>query len=189
MSLHSTVSSLHPPSFVLRRSWLWGALAIVPMGTAWAQVAAAGAAEAASQTFTLGTVEVSARREAEELGAGDMQRVGSAEMERINAGTVADAVRNLPGVSLSRNNRNEEMISLRGFDSRQVPIFVDGVPLYVPYDGYVDLGRFTTFDLAEINVAKAGASLLYGPNTLGGAVNLVTRKPVKPFEGDGAPSG
>jgi hypothetical protein len=96
-------------------------------------------------------VEVSARREAEELGAGDMQRVGSAEMERSNASTVADAVRNLPGVSLSRNNRNEEMISLRGFDSRQVPIFVDGVPLYVPYDGYVDLGRFTTFDLAEIN--------------------------------------
>ena len=48
----------------------------------------------------------------------------------------------------------------------------------------MDLGRFTTFDLAEINVAKAGASLLYGPNTLGGAVNLVTRKPVKPFEGD-----
>jgi hypothetical protein len=184
MPLHSTVSQIHPPSFVLRRSWLWGALAIVPMGTAWAQVAAAGAAEAASQTFTLGTVEVSARREAEELGAGDMQRVGSAEMERSNASTVADAVRNLPGVSLSRNNRNEEMISLRGFDSRQVPIFVDGVPLYVPYDGYVDLGRFTTFDLAEINVAKAGASLLYGPNTLGGAVNLVTRKPVKPFEGD-----
>ena len=184
MSLHSTVSSLHPPSFVLRHSWLWGALAIVPMGTAWAQVAAAGAAEAASQTFTLGTVEVSARREAEELGAGDMQRVSSAEMERSNASTVADAVRNLPGVSLSRNSRNEEMINLRGFDSRQVPIFVDGVPLYVPYDGYVDLGRFTTFDLAEINVAKAGASLLYGPNTLGGAVNLVTRKPVKPFEGD-----
>ena len=163
---------------------MWGALAIVPMGAAWAQVAPEAAAETLSQTFMLGTVEVSTRRDAEELGAGDMQRVGSAEMERTNANTVADAVRNLPGVSLSRNSRNEEMINLRGFDSRQVPILVDGVPLYVPYDGYVDLGRFTTFDLAEINVAKAGASLLYGPNTLGGAVNLVTRKPVKPFEGD-----
>ena len=184
MSLHLTASQVHPPSFVLRHSWLWAALSIVPMGTVWAQVAAGDAAETVSQTFTLGTVEVSARRDAQELGAGDMQRVGSAEMERSNANTVADAVRNLPGASLSRNNRNEEMINLRGFDSRQVPIYVDGVPLYVPYDGYVDLGRFTTFDLAEINVAKAGASLLYGPNTLGGAVNLVTRKPTKSFEGD-----
>lgn len=141
------------------------------------------AAEADSQTFTLGTVEVSGQRQADQ-GAGDMQRVNSAEMEQVNANTVADAVRELPGINLSRNNRNEEMINLRGFDSRQVPIYVDGIPLYVPYDGYVDLGRFTTFDLAEINVAKAGASLLYGPNTLGGAVNLVTRKPVKAFEGD-----
>lgn len=141
------------------------------------------AAEADRQTFTLGTVEVSGQRQADQ-GAGDMQRVNSAEMEQVNANTVADAVRELPGISLSRNNRNEETINVRGFDSRQVPIYVDGIPLYVPYDGYVDLGRFTTFDLAEINVAKGGASLLYGPNTLGGAVNLVTRKPVKPFEGD-----
>ena len=191
MSLQFTAPQVHPPSFALRRAWLWSALAIAPMGVAWAQAAPA-VAEQTSQTFTLGTVEVSAQRNEEELGAGDMQRIGSAEMEKVNANTVADAVRNLPGVNLTRNNRNEEMINLRGFDSRQVPIYVDGVPLYVPYDGYVDLGRFTTFDLAEINVAKAGASLLYGPNTLGGAVNLVTRKPVKPFEGDvrlGAGSG
>ena len=76
------------------------------------------------------------------------------------------------------------VVYLRGFDVRQVPLFIDGIPAYVPYDGYVDFGRFTTFDLAEIRVAKADASLLYGPNTLGGAINLVTRKPVKPFEGD-----
>lgn len=105
-------------------------------------------------------------------------------MKGTNANTVADAVRNLPGVSLSRHNRNEEMVNLRGFHSRQLAIYVDGVPLYVPYDGYVDLGRFTTFDLAEINVAKAGASLLCGPNALGGAVNPVTRKPRKSFEAD-----
>lgn len=140
-------------------------------------------AVAGSQVFTLGTVEVSERRQAD-LGLGDVQRIGSDEMARENADTVGDAVRLLPGVSLTRNNRNEEMLSLRGFDSRQVPVYVDGVPLYVPYDGYVDFARFTTFDLSEISVAKSGASLLYGPNTLGGAVNLITRKPVKSFEGD-----
>ncbi len=58
------------------------------------------------------------------------------------------------------------------------------LPLYVPYDGYVDFGRFTTFDLAEIQVASGGASLLYGPNILGGAINLVSRRPERPLEGD-----
>jgi len=162
-------------------------LAITPFGVAVAQTvpgADTGAeTKAGQQVFTLGTVEVSGSRQAD-TGLGDVQRIGSAEMEQANADTVADAVRLLPGVSLTRNNRNEEMLSLRGFDSRQVPVYVDGIPLYVPYDGYVDFGRFTTFDLSEITVAKSGASLLYGPNTLGGAVNLVTRKPVKAFEGD-----
>ncbi len=81
--------------------------------------------------------------------------------------------------------RNESVVYVRGFDLRQVPVFIDGVPVYVPYDGYVDMGRFTTFDLAEINVSKGFASILYGANTMGGAINLVSRKPVSKFEING----
>jgi len=143
----------------------------------------AGTAYAADGVFELGTVTVTGARVPAQPANEAM--LGQEEITRRNADTVADAVRLLPGVSLSRvGARNEEMVYVRGFDSRQVPVYVDGVPLYVPYDGYVDFGRFTTFDLAEIRVAKADASLLYGPNTLGGAINLVTRKPTKPFEGD-----
>lgn len=138
--------------------------------------------QAADGVFALGTVTVSGTRDGGQTPGESILRQQT--IARHNADTVADATRLLPGVSLSRNGRNEEMINLRGFDPRQVPVFVDGVPLYVPYDGYVDFGRFTTFDLAEIRVARADASLLYGPNTLGGAINLVTRKPVRPFEGD-----
>ena len=31
--------------------------------------------------------------------------------------------------------RNEKTLTVRGFDSRQVPLFIDGIPVYVPYDG------------------------------------------------------
>lgn len=145
---------------------------------------------AQESVFELGTVTVSAKRQGAEVGSSsasiDTETVlGQDQMLRHQADTVADAVRMVPGISLTRSGaRNEEMIFLRGFDARQVPVYVDGIPLYVPYDGYVDFSRFTTFDLAQIRVAKADASLLYGANTLGGAVNLVTRKPTKAFEGD-----
>jgi len=90
-----------------------------------------------------------------------------------------------PGVSLSKiGARNEQMVYVRGFDLRQVPVFVDGIPVYVPYDGYVDLGRFNTFDLARIDVSKGFSSLMYGPNTLGGAINLVSRRAAQGFSGD-----
>lgn len=72
---------------------------------------------------------------------------------------------------------------MRGFGRNQTPIFIDGVPAYVPYDGYVDLGRFTTYDIATISVAKGFSSVLYGPNTMGGAINLVSRQPQKVPEG------
>lgn len=143
---------------------------------------AAATAAHAQGAFELGTVTV--------VGApvpaapASETAIDQQAIARDGRDTVGAAVALLPGVALSRNSRNEEMVYVRGFDPRQVPVFIDGVPLYVPYDGYVDYGRFTTFDLAEIRVAKAGASLLYGPNTLGGAINLVTRKPSRAFEGD-----
>jgi iron complex outermembrane receptor protein len=84
----------------------------------------------------------------------------------------------LPGVSVDHKSpRNQTGISIRGFDTQQVPLYLDGIPIYVPYDGFVDLTRFLTSDIAEIEVAKGYSSPLSGPNGLGGAINLVTREP------------
>jgi len=137
---------------------------------------------AADNVFQLGTVEVVGSRATEEI-AGETV-VDAVTLEKFNRDTLGSATSLVPGLSLSRNTRNEDMLYLRGFDRRQVPLFIDGIPVYVPYDGFVDFSRFTTFDLAELRVAKGAASLLYGPNTLGGAVNLVSRKPSQKFEGD-----
>lgn len=109
--------------------------------------------------------------------------ITSQKMEKFNRQEVSTALNILPGINLANvGPRNESVIFVRGFDLRQVPVFIDGVPVYVPYDGYVDLARFTTFDLSSIQVSKGFASILYGANTMGGAINLVTRKPQKSFE-------
>ena len=147
-------------------------------------------AHAEEGVFELGTVRVVA---SDADSTPDKEtRVDNKKIERFNRNTVGEAAALVPGMSMSRNSRNEEIVYLRGFDVRQVPLFIDGIPAYVPYDGYVDFGRFKTFDIAEMRVATGSASLLYGPNTLGGAINLVTRKPSRTFEGDvklGAGSG
>ena len=147
-------------------------------------------ADTKPNTFDLGRVVVQAKRDAQP--ASGESAITREQLDQLDRETVGDAVAIAPGVNLSHNSRNEAMVYVRGFDPRQVPVFLDGIPQYVPYDGYVDFGRFTTFDLAEIHVAKGAASLLYGPNTLGGAINLISRKPTAPLEGDlriGAGSG
>ena len=116
--------------------------------------------------------------------------VPQSELENHHRIDASHALNLLPGLSLSNvGGRNESMIYVRGFDLRQVPVFIDGIPEYVPYDGYVDLARFTTFDLSEITVAKGFSSVLYGANAMGGSINLVSRKPAAPYEYDLSISG
>ncbi len=132
--------------------------------------------------FTLGEVVVKG-----EKSAAINSYIGAAKMQQFAKNDVSKALNLLPGVNLSAvGPRNEAMVYVRGFDLRQVPLLIDGIPVYIPYDGYVDLARFTTFDLSEVNVSKGYTSVIYGPNALGGAINLLSRKPVKKFEFSGA---
>jgi iron complex outermembrane receptor protein len=135
-----------------------------------------------SNMFMLGEVIIKNNKSKDTL-----KRVTTKKMESQNKMDVSQALNMLPGVSLTASGpRNESMVSIRGFDLRQVPVYMDGIPVYVPYDGYVDLARFTTFDLAAIDVSKGFSSVLYGPNSLGGAINLISRKPSRILEYDGS---
>ena len=107
------------------------------------------------------------------------------EIRNHDALTVNQAIEYLPGVSVDHKApRNQTGISIAGFDGRQVPLYLDGIPAYQPFDGYVDLTRYLTSDLGRIQVAKGYSSPLLGPNVMGGVVNLVTRQPQKTFEGE-----
>jgi iron complex outermembrane recepter protein len=136
------------------------------------------------QSFELGVTEISVTAESSPLSpitdSMDLKKI-----EDLHLTNVAQSVQYLPGVTVDHKSaRNQAGITIRGFDTRQVGIYLDGVPIYVPYDGYADIARFQSSDIAEIEVAKGYSSPLLGPNGLGGAVNLVTRQPEKKLEGD-----
>ena len=146
-----------------------------------AVVVYAGGQEEKRDVFTLGEIEVKDKTEASKNVT--VEKIYDEDMRDFNRDNVAQALDLIPGVTLSKNARNEQMVFIRGFDMRRVPIFLDGIPIYVPYDGYPDLGRFTTFDMSQIVVSKGFTSVLYGPNTEGGAVNMISKRPTKAFEG------
>ena len=99
------------------------------------------------------------------------------------------AVNVVPGVISTfdgNGRRNESDVFVRGFGRWQVPLMVDGVRIYLPADNRLDFSRFLTADVAEIQIQKGYASVLDGPGAMGGAINLVTRKPAKGFEAEGS---
>ncbi|KAA2223837.1 TonB-dependent receptor plug domain-containing protein [Chryseobacterium sediminis] len=121
-----------------------------------------------------------------ERNEGPITRIDAELMQDFNKMNVVDAVNLLPGVGITQMGaRNEGSILVRGFNSLRTPVFYDGIPIYTPYDGNFDLSRFTTFDINSISVEKGLVSVQYGPNTMGGAVNIISRKPVKILDIDG----
>jgi iron complex outermembrane receptor protein len=144
--------------------------------------ASASFADNDDRVFRLGEIQVSTSIDS---GAeSTATKVGDEDMKAFNRSTVGAALDLIPGANAwSAGSRNEHLVFIRGFDLRQVPLLLDGIPIYVPYDGYVDLSRFATFDLSEIQVSKGFASVLTGPNAMGGAINLVSRRPRRRLEG------
>lgn len=108
-------------------------------------------------------------------------------MWTFNKQSLDKAVSIMPGVSMHNagGSRNERDIFVRGFDRLRVPLYMDGVRIYLPYDNRLDFNRFLTPDLAEIQVQKGYVSVLNGPGGMGGAINLVSRKPTKEVELEG----
>ncbi|MEJ0023666.1 MAG: TonB-dependent receptor [Alphaproteobacteria bacterium] len=135
-------------------------------------------------TFSLGQIVVTARtRDGFAIGG---STIGQEDLRAFNKQSVDQALDLIPGVAPSNTggSRNERLIFVRGFDRFQTTLSIDGVRVFLPADNRIDFGRFLTADLAEIQVSKGYVSVLDGPGGLGGAINLVTRKPTQPFEAE-----
>lgn len=105
--------------------------------------------------------------------------VGEKDIERFGASSVGETLERLPSISSGGGARGERILALRGFHQRQLAVFVDGVPVYVPYDGQLDLSKLPVDMISRITVVNGSGSLLYGPNGLGGAINVATREPAE----------
>jgi iron complex outermembrane receptor protein len=135
-----------------------------------------GVAEPGVGLYTLGQLDL--------IGG---STVTNEAMYTFNKNTLDQALSIVPGVSVqqSGNSRNERDVQVRGFDRFRVPLYMDGVRIYLPADNRLDFNRFLTADIAEVQVQKGYVSVLNGPGGLGGAINLVSRKPTKEVEMEG----
>ncbi|PKU25594.1 TonB-dependent receptor plug domain-containing protein [Telmatospirillum siberiense] len=156
-----------------------GVFATVAVGA----LSGAARAEDVGKVFSLG--EVAVTTSAPTLDAQGGSTVTQDDLKEFNRDTLDRAINLVPGASTSAvGARNESNIWIRGFDRWRVPLTIDGIPIYLPYDNRLDFNRFTTSDIGEIQVTKGFTSVIDGPGALGGSVNLVSRQVTKPFEGD-----
>jgi catecholate siderophore receptor len=92
--------------------------------------------------------------------------VPRALLEDQHAQSVADAVRNVPGVSIAQGEGNRDQLMLRGISTAS-DFFVNGVR--------DDQERFRDlYNVESVEVVQGPAAVLFGRGGAGGLVNLVT---------------
>jgi iron complex outermembrane receptor protein len=107
------------------------------------------------------------------------------DMLKFNRDTLDTAIELAPGASVSTvGARNETDVWIRGFDRWRVPLYQDGIPVYLPVDDRIDFSRFSTVDISQVQVSKGFASVIDGPGAMGGSINLVSRIAKKPLDLD-----
>lgn len=128
------------------------------------------------QVFTLGEIVVTGERLVKESPT-TISVVTADEISRQNAQDLGEALSLLPGVHFRQGRTKQGLyVSIRGFEQDKVLILLDGVPIYEPYEGLLNLSDIPVQNIAEIKVVKGLASALYGPNTMGGVINIITKK-------------
>ena len=110
--------------------------------------------------------------------------VAPGDITAPKASVLPDVLERLPGVTLQneQGNRFQPSLTLRGFTASPVTglpqglsVFLDGVRLNEPTVDEVNFDLIPLDDVERIEVIR-GPSALFGRNTLGGAINLVTRR-------------
>ena len=113
------------------------------------------------------------------------------QIEEKQASNVADLLREVPGLDIVRSGSPGKVTSvfLRGSDSDQVLIQIDGVTVNDPVFGGFDLGQLSTDNLERIEILRGPQSPLYGSDAIAGVINILTRKGAGPTRLEGSAEG
>src|SRR5512137_2027859 len=105
-----------------------------------------------------------------------------AEIERWQLTDLAGALAREAGVQFAQSGGPGSAASLflRGANSSQVLVLVDGVPLNAGVAGAATLGGIALDTVDRIEVARGNLSSLYGSAAIGGVVQIFTRGGGKP---------
>jgi iron complex outermembrane receptor protein len=166
---------------------LLAGVALASLGCAAAPAIAQTAAN--TSAATLGEVTVTARRREESLQTTPVSvtAINSETLEAINFNRMDNVARVVPNVNLTPNigSLGGNSTYVRGIGSGETVLSVD-MPIAQYQDGvYIahgsTVGNFELQDAERVEVLRGPQGTLFGRNTTGGLINVITRRPAHEF--------
>jgi vitamin B12 transporter len=163
------------------RSWLLAATVVMLPFICRAQDAASPAL-AESEGIVVSATRIETP---EEESPASISVVRDSEFEIKQIRRVADALREIPGISVVQSGAPGQLTSVftRGLRSEHTQVLLDGIPVNQGLQGAFNFADLTTDNIDRIEVVRGPQSTLYGPRALAGVIQIFTKR------GSGDPAG
>lgn len=105
----------------------------------------------------------------------DSETIGMSGYEAIQ-----DIIGNLGGIDIRRRGPEgvQSDVNIRGATFEQNTVLIDGIKINDPQTGHYTMDiPLTIFDTERVEILKGPASSLYGANSFGGVINIITKHP------------
>ncbi|MFR8991083.1 MAG: TonB-dependent receptor [Fusobacterium sp.] len=102
------------------------------------------------------------------------------EIQAKGANTVAEALRGVPGLTITSKEGSEPVFDLRGYGataSQNTLILMDGVPLNNIQGSWYYTSQIPVSQIEKIEVIPSGGAVMYGDGAAGGVINIITKAP------------
>jgi len=109
--------------------------------------------------------------------------ISSSELENLKTISVADLLRNVPGLNITQNGGTGQPASLfmRGAKSGHTLVMIDGIEMNDPIlpGRSFDFAHLLPDGIERIEIIKGPQSTLYGSDAIGGVINIISKKGIK----------
>jgi len=100
-------------------------------------------------------------------------------LEQNQVRLVSDALRDIPGVAVSRSGGTGSLtqVRIRGAEGNQTLVLIDGIEVNdIGSGSEFDFADLTSQEVERIEVLRGAQSALWGSDAMGGVINIITKK-------------
>lgn len=109
----------------------------------------------------------------------DVSIIDREALERAGQSSLRDILAQQPGIQMGSNGsyRSNSSIFLRGASNSQTIVLIDGVRVGSATSGGASFENLPLARIERIEILRGAASALYGPDAVGGVIQIFTREP------------
>ncbi len=105
--------------------------------------------------------------------------VTESSIESKHALNLAEAIKNEPGVDsvVGCSICGMKRVQINGLKGEHTTVLIDGVPLNSTVSSFYGFDAMTTAGIAEVEIARGAGSALIAPESIGGVINVLFKRP------------